>query len=93
MLDSIRNLKTCQIDLRERLDGLERDWLIGRLVSKRSVLDAVYSDEDSHRLIIEYDADLVNGTDLLEFLYMCGLHAQPAPARLAFGVYQPRLRT
>jgi hypothetical protein len=31
------------------------------------------------RLTVQYDADELNGSDLLDFLQTCGLHARPAP--------------
>lgn len=79
MLDSIRNLRTSELEIHNHLNRLEREWLIGRLVSMGSVRDALYRDNDPHRLIVEYDADLVNSSDLLDFLYTCGLQAEPAP--------------
>jgi hypothetical protein len=79
MWDNARNLKTSELEVRDHLNHLEREWLIGRLVSKGGVRDVLYLDDDPHRLIVEYDADLVNSSDLLDFLYTCGLQAQPAP--------------
>jgi hypothetical protein len=80
----IRNLKTTELEIRERLNGLERDWLIGRLVSKTGVRTATYSHADPHRLTIEYDADLFNMVELLDFLYLCGLRGRPSPDHTAF---------
>jgi hypothetical protein len=81
MWDCIRDLKTCELQLNEGLNGLERDWLIGCLVARRGVSEACYRGEGA-RLIIEYDADLTNRTRLLDFLYVCGVSAEPAPVRL-----------
>jgi hypothetical protein len=77
--ESVRNLKTSALDVRDPLNALEQDWLVGRLVSKTGVHTALCNGGDPLRLTVEYDADLLNGSDLLEFLQICGLHAKPAP--------------
>lgn len=93
MLASIRNLKDAQIALRDRLNGLEREWLIGRLVSKRGIERAVYDRVDPSRLSVQYDADLLTTDDVLDFFAVWGLRARPtrlaAPRRLA-GSASPR---
>lgn len=84
MLASIRNLKDAQIALRDRLNQLEREWLIGRLVSKRGIEQAVYDRVDPSRLSVQYDADLLTTDDVLDFFQGWGLHARPtgfAPRR------------
>jgi len=75
----IRDLKTCELQLSESLSSLERDWLIGSLISKRGVNDAAYCGADTNRLLIEYDADLTNRARLMDYLYTCGVHVEPAP--------------
>lgn len=60
-------------ELREHLTALERDWLTGCLVSKGAVQGVICSDEDPHRLAIEYE-ECLDRTDLLDLLYLCGLH-------------------
>ena len=79
MLVSIRNLKNADIELRDRLNSLEREWLVGRLVSKRGIEGAEYDSRDPSLLSVEYDADLLTNDDLLDFFYIWGLHAEPAP--------------
>lgn len=81
MWDCIRDLKTCELQLSEGLRDLEQEWLIGSLVARRGVSEARYRAGDSHRLIIEYDADLTNRSRLLDYLYVCGVSAEPAPVR------------
>ena len=76
MLHSVINLRTYEIQVRERLNGLERDWIAGRLLGKRGVVDVEYRDEASPELVVEYDADLLTGADLLSFLHVCGLRAK-----------------
>jgi hypothetical protein len=78
---SLRNLKTFEIRLRERLRELEQDWLLGRLVSKRGVVDAFHDSADSRRVIVNYDADVMSPATLLDFLHDCGLPAKLAPLR------------
>jgi hypothetical protein len=79
MWDRAHNLKLSELEVREDLNFLEREWLIGRLVTKAGVREALYRPDDPRKLIVEYDADVVNTGDLLELLYMCGLQADVAP--------------
>lgn len=79
MWDEAQNLRTADLDVRERLNDLEKGWLIGRLVSRNGVNGAIWRGENGLRLSVEYDADLVNGVELLDLLQTCGLHAKPAP--------------
>lgn len=79
MSDQAPNMRSLELELREGLSVLEREWVIGRLVSKAGVRDAVSRPDDPRRLVVEYDADLVNTNDLQEFLQMCGLHADVMP--------------
>ena len=77
--DEAQNLRTANLVVRERLNGLEKSWVIGRLVHHSGVTGALWRDEDGLRLSVEYDADVVNGLELLDLLQSCGLHAKPAP--------------
>jgi hypothetical protein len=81
MWDCLRNLKSTGLAVRDDLNGLEREWVIGRLVSQSGVRDALYQADDPHRLIVEYDADLLSLSDLLDLLCSCGLRVGPAPVR------------
>jgi hypothetical protein len=65
-----------ELYLREYLSALERDWLSGCLVSNAGVQGAIYSDEDPHQLVVEYDADLIDGTDLLDILHLWGMRVE-----------------
>jgi hypothetical protein len=80
MWDEIQNLKTADLQVREQLNSLEKTWVIGRLVSHSGVNGALWRGQDRGlRLTVEYDADVVNGPELLDLLQTCGLHAKPAP--------------
>jgi len=78
MWDEAQNLRTADLVVRERLNGLEKSWVLGRLVRHSGVTGALWRGEQG-RLSVEYDADLVNGLELLELLQLCGLHAKRAP--------------
>jgi hypothetical protein len=80
MWESIRNLKTSELELREPLNDSERDWLVGCLTSRRGIRDALCDGEHACRLLVEYDANFVNVAELLDFLYLCGIPAEPAPS-------------
>jgi len=80
--DSRGNMKTAELDVRDHLNGLEREWVIGRLISRGGVRGALYQGDDAHRLVVEYDADQVSPSDLLDFLYTCGLQAESVPLKL-----------
>ena len=85
MLDSVRNLKTSEIELRHKLPALECDWLVGRLLAKRGVADADCR-SNSQRLVIEYDADELGSAALVDYPRACGIsvaavHARPAVGR------------
>jgi hypothetical protein len=79
MLDQLRNVRLSEFAVRENLNFLEREWIIGRLVSKAGVHEALSRSDDPRKLVVEYDADVVNTSELLEFLQLCGLHADVAP--------------
>jgi hypothetical protein len=40
MLQTLRNLKTSEIELRQQLPVLECEWPVGRLLAKQGVTDA-----------------------------------------------------
>jgi hypothetical protein len=67
MLDSVRNMKTSEIELRRGLTEIECRWLAGQLRAKRAVAVAECS-ADTRLLHVEYDADLVGSGDLVDFL-------------------------
>jgi len=70
MLDSVRNLRTSEIELRQGLPELECNWLVGQLRAKRGIADAECG---LRRLVVEYDADILDSTDLVEFLDACNV--------------------
>jgi len=72
MLDSIRNLKTTKIELRQRLPEIECDWLVGQLRAHRGIAAAACAG-DARRLTIEYDGDTLVSADLIDFLNVCGV--------------------
>jgi hypothetical protein len=53
--------------------------VIGRLVSKAGVQEALCRPDDPRKFIVEHDADVLNSRDLLEFLQMYGLQANVTP--------------
>lgn len=78
MWDETQNLRTANLEVRERLNGLEKSWVIGRLVEQKGINGALWRPDQPLRLNVEYDADVVNGVELLDLLQMYGLHARPA---------------
>jgi hypothetical protein len=72
-------LKTSELTVSDELNRLERDWLVGCLRSKSGVREALYKDGDTHRLVVEHDADCVSSERLLDFIHSCGLRARVAP--------------
>jgi len=70
-----------ELELRERLNSAERDWLLALLKAKPGVVDAFYGREDSHRLVVAHDVRQVSVTALLDYLFRCGFYAQPAALR------------
>jgi hypothetical protein len=70
MLESVRNLKFSEIELRHDFPEPECRWLVGQLLAKRAVATAVCG---SHAIVVEYDADVWRSADLLDFLDDCGI--------------------
>jgi hypothetical protein len=83
MLENLGNLKTSEIELRQQVPMLACDWLVDRLLTKQGVAAAEWG-RDTHRLLVEYDADLCCGAELIAFLQDCGFPV--AAARVGFGV-------
>jgi len=82
----LRNLATSEIELRERLNVLESEWVIGRLTAKSGVRRADYG---NGTVVVEYDADVVKTADIVSFLRVCGLTATGRTAtRDCRGSYQ-----
>jgi hypothetical protein len=77
MWHETQNLRTANLEVRERLNGLEKSWVIGRLVEQKGVSGALWRPEQP-RLSVEYDADVVKRSDLIDLLQIYGLHARPA---------------
>lgn len=87
----LRNLAVSEIELRERLNALESEWVIGKLTAKRGVRRAKYDRDGT--LVVEYDADVVDSSEIVSFLYMCGLTATGRiSARGRRGSYQSAVR-
>jgi len=70
MLESLRNLKTSEIELRQQLPAPEGEWLIGRLLAKQGIANATWK---ARRLLIEYDADVFGSAEILSFLHSWGV--------------------
>ena len=75
--DAIRDLRTSTIELRDNLAGLERDWLVGQLLASRGVCEVDYPAGTAvHRLTVRYDADELNGAELVDLLHVFGFRAR-----------------
>ena len=72
MLENVGNLRTSEIELRQQLSALECDWLTGCLHAKNGVADVRWGD-NTRRLAVEYDADLLGSAELVDFLRTCGV--------------------
>jgi hypothetical protein len=79
MWDETQNWRTADLEVRERLNGSEKSWVIGRLVAQSGINGARWRSQQSQRLSVQYDADVVDGSDLVELLHLCGLHVRRAP--------------
>jgi hypothetical protein len=90
MLESVRNLKTTEIELRQHLLVLESEWLVGRLLAKQGVATAEWV--GNRRLLIEYDADLCSGAELIAFLQSCGVTAAVVRVGFAPSLFGSALR-
>ncbi len=73
MLESVWNLKTSEIELRQQLPVLECDWLISRLLAKHGIANAKWGRNTTRRLFVEYDADIFGSAELVDFLQTCGI--------------------
>jgi len=86
----LRNLAVSEIELRERLNTLESEWVIGKLTAKSGVRRADYGDGT---VVVEYDADIVKTADIVSFLNVCGLTTiGRTSTRDCRGSYQPSVR-
>jgi hypothetical protein len=81
MLESVSNLKTSEIELRQQVPVLVCEWLVDRLLAEQGVAAASWGG-DTHQLVVEYDADLCCGAELIAFLQHTGFPI--AAVRLGF---------
>ncbi len=72
MLEHCGNLRTSELELRQQLSLLECDWLTSCLHAKNGVADVKWGAK-THRLFVEYDADIFGSTELVDFLRTCGV--------------------
>jgi hypothetical protein len=72
MLDSVKNLKTSEIELEQRLPQLECAWLVRELRGRRGIAAAECA-SDAGRLTVEYDADRIDRAGLVDILSSCGV--------------------
>jgi hypothetical protein len=72
MIESLRNLKTSEIELRQPLPVLECEWLVGRLLAKQGIAAARWVG-NTRRLLVEYDADRFGSAELIAFFQSCGV--------------------
>ncbi|HUO66305.1 MAG TPA: hypothetical protein VMV37_02160 [Gammaproteobacteria bacterium] len=78
--EAIRDLRTSTIELRDSLAGLERDWLVGRLLASRGICEVDYPiGAGNRRLTVEYDAGELNGAALIDLLDCLGLRVRTVP--------------
>ena len=71
MLGDVRNLKTSDIELEQRLPALECEWLVGQMRSRAGIAAARCA-SDRH-LTVQYNADELVTADILDFLSQCGV--------------------
>jgi hypothetical protein len=76
----MRKLRTCEIELSERLNGLERDWLVGRLLEQQGVADAAYCGQHWTTVSIVYDSNVVTTVDLEGLVDACGFASAASSA-------------
>jgi hypothetical protein len=72
MLESIWNLTTSEIELRQQLPTVACDSLISYLLAKRGVTDAKWVG-DTRRLVVKYDADVFGSADLVDLVHARGI--------------------
>jgi hypothetical protein len=72
VFDSVRNLKTSEIELLQPLPKLECEWLVGQLRDRRGIASARCASDERH-LTVEYDADRLVSGDVVDFLRECGV--------------------
>jgi hypothetical protein len=77
--EDLCDLRISTIELSERLEGLERDWLVGRLRATRGVRDIEYRGDDGRRLVVEHDAAELSRVELVDVFFRCGLPARALP--------------
>ena len=71
---NLRNLKTSEIELRQALPVLECEWLVGRLLAKQGIATAKWV-ANTRRLLVQYDADVCAGAEVIALLQSCGVPA------------------
>jgi hypothetical protein len=89
MIESLRNLQTSEIELKQQLPPPEGEWLLGRLLAKQGVANARWMG-NARRLFIEYDANLFGCAELIAFLRYCGVPV--AAVRVGMGHPGARVR-
>lgn len=86
MWDCTRNLRTYELDLGRRFGPAEQQAVLRSLISKRGIRRAGFSSQDSRRLMVEYDADMIGPLGLREFLLTGGsipVPMRPGPAAIS----------
>jgi hypothetical protein len=72
IVSDVRNLKTSDIELKQRLPALECEWLVHQLQSRAGIAAARCA-SDSRRITVEYDADALVSGDVVELLSQYGV--------------------
>lgn len=65
--------ETAEMRLSEPLSDLEWDWLSGCLHARCGVRGAIYLPEQRPRIVVRYDAVSLDGADVVDLLYLCGI--------------------
>jgi hypothetical protein len=76
MLGNVGNLMTSELKLRQQLSTLECDWLTGCLHARNGIAKVTWGDT-ARSLFVEYDTDIVESLELIDFLRSCGVPVTP----------------
>ncbi len=70
------NMVDVTLHLDEDTSHDQREGLRDKLLEMRGVMAAVSHDEKPHLLVVEYDPDVVNSSEILATVKESGLHAE-----------------
>lgn len=72
MRQNVGHLMTSEIELRQHLSVLERDWLTDCLYGENGVADVKWSNK-TNRVFVEHNAAIFESAELLDFLRARGV--------------------